>query len=216
MLIHDWCNWPFDLFAFRGIVSIDKKPWNICLLVWVISSLVGGSYVDLDLFCWTVSSLEHWYYVNLRSLRVELFEHRSNIETFVWIVAFTKDWYDWYLFWLLHLWVVFSEQLGYIYLLVWIVSLSKNRPNVFINLFFVPLNVELSYVDNFWLLIELCVKVRNICLVRESIVSIEHIQNLECSRFWLCCTEHSTIIESENCQENQEHEVAELSDKDRG
>ena len=178
MLIHDRCNWPFDLFAFWGIVSLDKKPWNICLLVWVISSLVGRSYVDLDLFYWTVLSLEHWNYVNLSSPRVELFKHRSNIETFVWIVAFSKDWYDWYFLRLLLEQIaqmVFSENLSYIYLLVWIISLFENWPNVFFHLFFVPLNVELSNVDNFWLLIELCVKVRNIGLVRESIVVIENI-----------------------------------------
>ena len=71
--------------------------------------------------------------------------------------------------------MVFSENLSYIYLLVWIISLFKNRPYVFFHLFFVPLNIELSNVDNFWLLIELCEKVRNIGLVRESIVVIENI-----------------------------------------
>ena len=197
MLIHDWCNWQFDLFAIRRIVTLDEKHWNICLLVWVVSGLIGGSYVDLSSF--KVLSIKHW----------------SNIETHVWIVAFPKDWCDWYFFWTFGLWVVLSEKLSNIYLLVWVISFFKNRPNVFFHLFLVPLNVELSDINNFRL-IELCEKVRNFCLIRKSIVIIKHIQNLDCTCFWLSCTNHSTVIESENRQENQKHEVAKLTGKDRG
>ena len=215
MFIHDWCNWPFDLFTFWGIVSFDKKSWNILLLIWIVSSLIGGSYVDLHLFLRTVSSLEYWHYVNLSCSRVELFKHWSNIKTLVWIVAFAVDWHDWYLFWLLHLRVVFSEKLSNIYLLIWIVPLFINWPDVFFNFSFVPRNVELCHIYNFRLLIELCVKVRNTGLVRESIVVVEYIQNLECSSSRLCCTKYSATIESENSQEDQKYEVAELTRKDR-
>ena len=161
MLIHDWCNWQLDLFAFWRIVTLDEKHWNIFLHA-IISSLVSGSYVDLDLF-WEVLCLVYWYYVDLSSSRIFHVKYWSNIDALVWIVTFLIDRYDWYLF----LWMVISENLCYINILVMvlreelcyihlvlIVPLFVNWPDVFLNLLFIPLHVKLSDIYNFrWLLI---------------------------------------------------------------